>query len=132
MLDVTDVEIHRDGGTIEFRVSGGNADGFYRLQTPALGTPEPLFKDGRRLGLGSGEELAALKAMREWLTAVCDAGTLAALAEVDGMKLWLNLPPNLSEAVPIYYIRRVIRCLDDRRRAVAEPRVQRPAAEPGG
>ena len=47
MADVTEIQAYRDGGTIEFRVTGSDADGLYRLQTPLLGTPRPLFKNSQ-------------------------------------------------------------------------------------
>jgi len=114
MTDVTDIEIYRDGGTIEFRVSGSCTDGFYRLQTPFRGTPEPLFKDGHRLQFGSPEEVAVLEVLREWQAAACTKDVVAALAELDKMQLWLNLPQNLSDMVPIHRIRSVVRKLSER------------------
>jgi hypothetical protein len=42
----SEVEIYREGGTLEFRVSGRCRRRFF--------IPEPLFKDG--LGFGSAEE----------------------------------------------------------------------------
>ena len=114
MADVTDIEIYRDGGTIEFRVSGSDADGFYRLQTPMLGRPEPLLKDGRRLDFGSPEEVAVLGVLRQWQAAVSTNNVIAAMAELDKMQLWLNLPQYLSEAVPVHRVRTVIQRLSER------------------
>ena len=114
MIDVSEIEIYRDGGTIEFRVSGGCTDGFYRLQTPFLGTPEPLFKDGRKLEFGSSEEAGVLAALQEWQVLVCTNDVVAALGELDKLKVWLNLPQNLSDVVPIHHIRTVVERLSAR------------------
>lgn len=113
-IDVSEIEIYRDGGSLEFRISGSAVDGFYRLQTPALGMPEPLFKDGQRLELGSLEELGVLAALQEWLATVSANDVVDAMAELDKKKSWLNLADNLSEVVPIYYIRSVVQRLSQR------------------
>lgn len=114
MPSVTDVEMLRDGGTIEFRVSGCEADGVYRLQTPFLGTQEPLFKDGRQVELGAAEEAAVLAVLQDWLAGVLTDARRAALDELDKLETWQNLPPSLLDAVPLHRIRRVIRRLSDR------------------
>ena len=113
-INVSDVEIYRDGGTIEFRVFGSRADGFYRLQTPLLGTPQPLFKDGHKLEFGSPDELAILTALREWQTIVATSDVIQSLGELDNLKVWQNLPQNLSDVVPIHHIRSVVRRLSER------------------
>ena len=102
MANVTDIEMYRDGGTIEFRVSNSRAGGFYRLQTPFHGTPEPLFKDGIRLDIGSTEELAVLDALRDWLAANSTEEVLALMSELDEVHIWLNLPERLSAVVPLH------------------------------
>lgn len=44
-MDVTDIEVDRDGGTIRFRVLAGSAlAGRYRLQTPFLGDPSAALR----------------------------------------------------------------------------------------
>jgi hypothetical protein len=116
MIDISDVEIYRDGGTLEFRVSGSEVDGFYRLQTPVKGIPEPLFRDEVKLPCGGAEEGKILLVLEQWLTdsITPDAGT--ALAELEKMRLWLNLPDRLREVVPLYYIRSVAKRLRDRKK----------------
>jgi hypothetical protein len=114
VCEVTDIEIYRDGGTIEFRVLGSEADGYYRLQTPVLGTPEPLFRDGRRLEFGSAEEVAVLTVLQDWLAATATQEALAALSELEAIALWLNLPERLLEVVPLYHVRTVIQRMEKR------------------
>jgi hypothetical protein len=67
MIKVTEIEIHRDGGTIEFQIDGSEVDGFYQLQTPFRGRPQPLFREGNRLDFGSKDETQVLRALDSWL-----------------------------------------------------------------
>jgi hypothetical protein len=114
MADVSEIEIYRDGGTLEFRVSGSDANGFYRLQTPIKGTPRPLFKDGLKLDVGSPAEVAVLGVLRGWLAEVSTDDVIVAMVELDDKKRWFNPPEYLREAIPIYYIRSVIHELSER------------------
>jgi hypothetical protein len=114
MADVTNIDIFRDGGTIEFRVTGSDVDGLYRLQTRFLGEPEPLIRDGRQLDFGSAEELAVLAVLREWLARVSTAELQSALAELKAMKDWRNLSPRVKGAVPLHRIDTVIKKLSTR------------------
>jgi hypothetical protein len=114
MPDIVDIDMYRDGGSIQFRAVGTEADGLYRLQTPVLGVPQPLFRDGCKLELSSQEEIAILEVLREWYAEVATGAAVASLAELDAMKMWSNLPQNLVDVVPIFYIRSVIRRLSER------------------
>src|SRR5262245_25311725 len=102
MTKVTDVEIFRDGGTLDFCVSSSAAEGSYRLQTPVKGVPEPLFKDGVQLGFGSTEERTVLSALEEWLAAVSTPDVVKALSELERPNRWFNLSERLSSVVPVY------------------------------
>src|SRR5438874_2359002 len=104
MIDVSEIEIYRDGGTIEFRLDGSEIDGFYRLQTPFRGVPEPLFRDGVRLDFGSKDEAAILLALECWLQTTVTPDVAAALADLMGLQEWRNLPARLSDVVAIRYI----------------------------
>jgi hypothetical protein len=104
MRDVTEIEIYRDGGTLEFRLDGSEIDGFYRLQTPFGGVPEPLFRDGTRLDFGSKEDAAVLGALESWLQATMTPDLAGAIAELVALREWRNLPARLSDVVPIRYI----------------------------
>lgn len=44
-MQVGDIMILRDGGTITFTIVGGDLSGKYRLQTPLAGEPRLLFRD---------------------------------------------------------------------------------------
>jgi hypothetical protein len=114
MPDVTDIQIYRDGGTIEFRVTGSDVDALYQLQTPFAGTPRALLKNTQRLEFGSGDECAVLAILREWLARASTRDILAALAELDTMQVWRNLPQRLSEIIPIHRVRTVIQHLSER------------------
>ena len=114
MAEVTDIGIYRDGGTIQFRVAGSDVDGLYRLQTPFLGVPEPLLKDGRQLDFGSAEEVTVLCILREWLARICTAELHSALVELIELKDWRNRSPSLDGAVPLYRIDTVIKKLNAR------------------
>jgi hypothetical protein len=114
MADVSDIKMHRDGGTIEFRVSGSDVDGLYRLQTPFKGTPQPLFRDGRMLDFGSHEEVAVLGVLRAWQAEASTDAVVAAMAELDRLKEWFNLPKKLAAVVPLHRVRTVIQRLRER------------------
>jgi hypothetical protein len=114
VADITKIMMFRDGGTIEFRVTGSDADGSYHLRTPFAGLPRPLFKAGAKLEFGSVEELAVLRVLREWLAKVVTDTVSAALAELDKMRKWRDLPPNLSQVIPIHRVRHLIRVLSER------------------
>lgn len=117
MVEISDIEIYRDGGTIEFRVSGSTVDGFYRLQTPFLGFPQPLFRDGTQVPFGAAVEAGVLQALRTWLATEMTEQASTALAELDQMPLWHNLPERLDQVVPLHYVRRLVQRLDERVRA---------------
>jgi hypothetical protein len=108
MIDVSEIEMYRDGGTIEFRVRGSDADGFYRLQTPFRGVPEPLFCNEVKLAFGSGEEGRVLAALDSWLKETITTADSAAVDELVATHLWLNLPDRLRKVVPFARIRRVV------------------------
>jgi hypothetical protein len=114
MITVTDIEIWRDGGTLEFRISNSDVDGFYRLQATDFGVPEPLFKNGVQVEVGSAEECMVLSALQKWLTSVSTPDAVRALMELEKLKLWLNLPERLSEVVPILYVRSIVQRLGAR------------------
>lgn len=114
MAQVTDIETIRDGGTILFRLSGTEADGSYRLQTPFLGTPRPLFKGERKLAFGSIEESSVAAVLTEWLDAAASEEVKSCLAELDSLSEWRNLPAHLVKVVPLHRIRTVVRELNQR------------------
>jgi len=117
-LRVTEIGILRDGGTITFRVLDDPAlDGHYRLQTPFLGEPRPIFRDEKKLELGSAGETALATALERWLDAELTPERSSALAELDRLSAWKDLPQRLVEVVPFHRVRTVIRCLEARRRS---------------
>jgi hypothetical protein len=114
MIDVSKIEIYRDGGTIEFRLDGSEIDGFFRLQTPFGGVPEPLFRDGVRLEFGSNDEAAVLVALESWLQVAATPVVATAIAELVALREWRNLPSRLSDVVPIRHIQIVAGKLRER------------------
>ena len=113
MANVTDIDIWRDGGTIVFSISDSRIDGWYRLRSPVFGVPEPLFREGVQLSLGSTEELAVLLTLEEWMKSSLTEEISEAIVELDAMPLWLNLPERLNAAVPFHRMRTVILRLRD-------------------
>jgi hypothetical protein len=82
MVEITDI----NGGTVVFRIVGSDVGGEYRLQTSFRGRPEPLFRDGVKLDLGSDAEAEILNALRTW---IADASA----DEAKG-------PPDESDGIP--------------------------------
>lgn len=111
-MNVSNVQMWRDGGTITFTVESGASEGNYRLQTPRLGEPRPLFRDERRLRLGGPEERALLADLRAWWARASPAEA-EACRRLDTLE-WRNLPPDLTAAVPLHRMRAVMACLADR------------------
>lgn len=111
-MEVTDIMTARDGGTITFRiVDGGALSGAYRLQTPFLGTPRPLFHDEVRLRKRSRKEKGVAAALQGWLDTRLTPDLAAALRELDSRRIWQNLPDHLLRAVPLHRVRTVVKCL---------------------
>jgi len=112
-MEVTDIGMYRDGGTILFQVCDGSATNSYRLQTPLMGTPRPLFKNESRLPIGGQDEMHLLDVLRKWLESKLTPDLAVALEQLD-RRAWRNLPEQLSLAVPFWRIRHVIRRLEER------------------
>lgn len=116
-MNVTEIEIYRDGGTITFRIlDDAELEGSYRLQTPSLGEPRPIFRDEKKLKLRSVRERELATALERWLDAELTPERADALRDLDQLSIWQNLPERLSEVVPLHRVRTVIRCLEARRR----------------
>jgi hypothetical protein len=113
-MKVSDIQLLRDGGTIVFTVAESASAGKYRLQTPLLGEPRPLFKDERRLRRGGTEERTLLAELRAWLAETVTAELQEACAWLDELREWRDLPAELRAAVPLHRLRTVVRCLEQR------------------
>ena len=110
-MTITNIEILRDGGTILFTLSGGPNAGNYRLQTPFLGEPRPIFFNEQKLEFGSPEEQDLIPQLQAWLRGNLTEDRQRALSTLDGLKVWRNLPRDLLDAVPLHRVRTVIECL---------------------
>jgi hypothetical protein len=113
-MQVSQIMILRDGGTILFEISGDASAGKYRLQTPFLGKPEPLFHDERKLDFGSVEEIEVASKLKAWLADNLTGELKQSLAKLDSLKGWKNLPAKLGRAIPYHRIRYVVRILETR------------------
>ena len=113
-MRVGDIMIRRDGGTIEFTVEGSDLAGKYRLQTPFLGEPRPLFRDDVQLRIGGPVEAALAAGLRQWLSDAMAADAEEALARLDDLHEWRNLPDDLLRVVPLHRIRSVVEYLEAR------------------
>jgi hypothetical protein len=113
-MRIGDIMIRRDGGTITFTVEDSELAGKYQLRTPFAGEPRPLFRDHRQLALGGPEEMALLASLRDWLSAAATEDSQRALARLDGMREWRNLPEDLDRVIPLHRIKSVIKCLEAR------------------
>lgn len=119
-IDISEIRIYRDGGTIEFTVDGGLSAGVgplvgvYRLDTPWRGDPRALFLNDRQLPFGGPEEAVLLTALSEWLSAKATPASRDALGRLDALDVWRNLDDDLARVVPLHRVRTVIRCLEAR------------------
>ncbi len=110
-MNITGIDILRDGGTILFTLSGTPNAGRYRLQTPFRGEPRPIFLADQQLELGSPAERELITQLQGWLHNVTTPDKVKALHTLDKLKEWRNLPRDLADAVPMHRIRSVIECL---------------------
>jgi hypothetical protein len=114
MAEVSGIGIFRDGGTIEFRLSGTSVDSLYRLRSPVFGNPQLLLRDGEPLPPGGAVEAVVLTELRGWLAGAAVGEAAAALAELSQLTLWQNLPDRLVRVVPLHHIGGVVGRLSER------------------
>jgi hypothetical protein len=113
-MNVRDIEMRRDGGTISFTLDTGASVSSYRLRTPFAGDQRLLSCDESELVPGGDDEAVVLAGLRAWYAAQLGPQLVAALDRLDALPEWRNLPPDLVAAVPLHRIRTVIRCLEAR------------------
>ena len=119
-MDITDIEVYRDGGTIEFCLSAHPLAGLFRLPPRWSDRPPNLLRDGKELAAASAEERQVLELLREWMLRTLTPDLAKSLSDLDSLREWRNLPPTLASAVPVHYIRTVIDYLSGR--SSPEPR----------
>jgi len=107
-IDVSDVDMLRDGGTILFRLSGCEDDGAYRLETPFAGEPRILSRNGTKLQSGEIVERRVVHHLEQWLEPQLSPGVVHAPAELDRIPVWKNLPEHLVAIAPVQRIRAVV------------------------
>jgi hypothetical protein len=113
-MQISEIKILRDGGTILFEISNDALAGKYRLQTPLAGKPEPLFHNKHKLDFSSIEEIEVAAKLKAWLANILTHELEQSLAELDELKEWRNVSAKLSKAVPYHRIRNVLRVLEAR------------------
>ncbi|HEY6854207.1 MAG TPA: hypothetical protein VI139_08165 [Gemmatimonadales bacterium] len=113
-MQIGEIMIWRDGGTISFTIDDGALAGRYRLRTPFAGEPRPLYRDDVALALGGPDEAALLDGLRAWWATAATDEAQRALTELDGMREWRSLREELTRVLPLHRIRDVIRCLEAR------------------
>lgn len=113
-MQIREIMIWRDGGTITFTIEESALAGRFRLRTPFAGEPRPLFRDDIELALGGSDEAALLTGLRDWWSTTATEASRRALTQLDSLKEWRNLPEELNRVVPLHRIREVIRCLEGR------------------
>lgn len=104
LFEISEVEMLRDGGTVLFRLNGCDRDGLYRLETPFAGEPRILSHDGTRLQPGSIAECCVARYLERWLEPRMSPQVVHALAELDRLPEWKNLPEHLLAAVALHRI----------------------------
>ena len=107
-LEVSEVDVLRDGGTILFRLTGCDRDGAYRLETPFAGEPRILSHDGTKLQPGDTTECSVVRHLERWLEPQMSPEVVHALAELDRLSVWKNLPEHLVAAVTVHRIRSTV------------------------
>ncbi|MEM8783319.1 MAG: hypothetical protein AAGE65_10760 [Planctomycetota bacterium] len=114
-MNVTAIEILRDGGTIRFRVeSDKGLSGHYRLQTPFKGVPRPIFRNEVQLDFGSADESRLASVLKDWLDETLTVESKRGLDKLGELQEFRNLPEQRSAALPLYRIQTVIECLVQR------------------
>lgn len=113
-MNISNIEIFRDGGTITFTISDDALAGDYRLQTPFLGEPRPLLQDQQQLEVGSLEEQQVLEKLKDWIDQQMDDDLVSALQEIATGDSHHPMDERLQRARPFYLLKGVIDCLERR------------------
>ena len=113
-MNVSNVMMWRDGGTITFIISDHAMSGEFRLRTPFAGEPRLLFRDDVQLQCGGLAEKALASSLRTWLDAAVTNEVAAAFERLDSLPEWRNLPVDLQRVVPLHWLRTVVVYLEAR------------------
>jgi hypothetical protein len=117
MAAISDILTYRNGG-IEFTVSGTSIDGRFgilKLRSPIV----PVVRNGAELPQSSPEIAEVQRLLEEWLQNQSPEA-IVALAELDSLREWRNLPDYLNKAVLLHRVRGVIQHLESSRRKLIE------------
>ena len=110
-MEITGVDVLRDGGTIIIRVTDDLRSGKYLLPTPFIKGPRHIAWNGQDLTIGSPEEKEFLMKLKGWWDIHLTMDIKKALENFD------EHPGQSSMAKPVLdflYIRTVIKYLEPR------------------
>ncbi|MBI5052664.1 MAG: hypothetical protein HZB52_05305 [Chloroflexi bacterium] len=113
-MDISKVDMLRDGGTIIIKTSNDPKAGEYTLPTPWSGEPRHIHWNGEKLAIGSLEEYEFLTKIKRWWEAQLTEEIRDALETLDKLREWRNLPEKLQSAVSFHRVRTVIEYLEKR------------------
>ena len=114
-MNVKNIEMLRDGGSILFELQGSKADGYYKLESPLHANPRKLMKNARVIELGSDEEQIICQELLDWIGFVVTESIRSKLNKLKRIE-WRNLPDDLQEAIPYFRIESVIDVLIRRKK----------------
>ncbi len=114
MMNISDIDIMRDGGTIIFTITDDGWITDYSLQSPFLGEPRPIFLGRKQLGFDSSEEKELLTTLKAWYATEVDETLAAAITELENPPFEFKRTEIHQQARPYFLIKTVIDCLSKR------------------
>jgi hypothetical protein len=114
-MNVKNIEMLRDGGSILFELQGSKADGYFKLESPLHSKPRKLIKNARAIELGSDEEQIICQELINWIGFVVTDSIRSKMNKLKEIE-WRNLPDALQEAIPYFRIEAVINVLSQRKK----------------
>ena len=110
-MQISRIDILRDGGTIIIQISDDPKAGTYKFPTPLFGELRCLYWNGKPLVLGSLEETEFLGKLKLWWDTELTDVIRDALSVFDKQIMTRSLP---SQTYPFLYVRTVIEYLEKR------------------
>ena len=110
-MQISRIDILRDGGTIIIQISDDPKAGIYKLPTPFLGEPRCIYWNHKPLVPGSLDEAEFLGKLKFWWDTEMTDVIRDALSVFDKQTRTRSLP---NQAYPFLYVRTVIEYLEKR------------------
>ncbi|MDH3455819.1 MAG: hypothetical protein OER90_03165 [Gemmatimonadota bacterium] len=106
-MRITDIEMYRDGGSIEFRVERDGKTNHVWLETPFAGEPRALRIDSIAISRGAAEVFRLMDDIQEWWESLPSALQGRALEALAHTGAFYNPTGEMMEAIDVSRVLRV-------------------------